>query len=166
MSIRQAAEKDLEALYGVARAMGDVHEKNYFETCLSEQAEGKRHLFVHESDAGIQGYVQLIWNPIYPLFRRLGMPEIQDLCVIPDARQQGIGSALVDFCEAFARQKNKTEIAISVGLHPRFGAAQRLYVLKGYVPDGAGVAYNEVTVRMGEIKPMDNMMTLKLVKKI
>ncbi len=29
----------------------------------------------------------------------------------------------------------------SVGLHSGYGAAQRMYVLRGYVPDGSGVWY-------------------------
>ncbi len=108
----------------------------------------------------------MIWQPVYPLFRRLDMPEIQDICVVPDARRQGIGTGLVHHCENIARSAGKTDIGISVGLHARFGAAQRLYVGLGYIPDGSGIAYDDVSVKAGEINPVDSFLTLKLTKNL
>lgn len=32
-------------------------------------------------------------------------------------------------------------VCLGVGLHSGYGAAQRMYVLRGYVPDGSGVWY-------------------------
>lgn len=165
IKITVAAENDIQGLYGVAAAMGDSHEARYFEKCLDEQKAGNRRIFLAREDGnGISGYVQLNFRPLYPPFRRLGLPEIQDLCVIPAARRQGIGSLLVAHCETVAKEEGHSDIAISVGLHPRFGSAQRLYVQKGYVPDGAGIAYDEVTVRAGEMRAVDDLLTLKLTK--
>ncbi len=164
MQIRKAHDGDLQALYGIARDMKAHHEENYFERCLSEQKDGRRALFLaEEGDRGI-GYAQLVWNPLYLPFRRLNIPELQDLNVVPAARRQGLGAKLVEACEAEARQKGATEIGISVGLHAAFGAAQRLYVRKGYVPDGAGVMHDEAPVAPGEMRPVDDMLTLKLTK--
>lgn len=165
-TIRAATQADIPSLYAIATEMKAQHEAHYFERCMLEQDEGRRLIYVAESDARASGYVQLNLNPLYPPFRRLGIPEIQDLNVIPGFRRQGIGEALVSHCESIARQRGSDEMGISVGLYARFGAAQRLYVRLGYVPDGAGAAYDEVPVAMGEIKPIDDMLTLKLTKKL
>lgn len=161
MSIRTATDADLPALRAIAAAMGTVHEAGYFEKCLREQAEGKRLVLL---TAKADGTVMLNWRPLYPPFRRLDIPEIQDLNVVPDSRRQGLGRKLVEACEKAARQAGKTEIGISVGLYARFGAAQRLYVAMGYVPDGAGIAYDEEPVRAGEMRAVDDLLTLKLIK--
>ena len=79
-------------------------------------------------------------------------------------RRQGIGALLVERCEMVARQSGKTDIGISVGLYASYGPAQRLYVQRGYVPDGAGITADDVPVRGGEMRPVDDNLTLKLVK--
>lgn len=166
MLIRKASDADVPVLDRIAAEMGQTHEAGYFARCLQEQAAGKRIVFVAEEKGEAFGYAQLVWSPNYPPFKRLGIPEIQDLNVIPDARQRGIGGLLVDHCENTARKEGRTDIGISVGLYPRYGAAQRLYIKKGYVPDGAGVAYDETTVRQGEMKPVDDLLSLKLIKEL
>lgn len=164
MTIRSATELDLGSLYRIAEEMGATHEHKYFEQCLAEQAAEKRMVLVCERDDQLVGYAQLIWSPLYAGFRRLNIPETQDLNVIPDYRKQGIGSKLVDACEAFACKAGRLDMGISVGLHPRYGAAQRLYIKKGYVPDGAGACYDDIPVRAGDLRPIDDLLTLKLVK--
>jgi GNAT superfamily N-acetyltransferase len=166
ITIRPAAENDIPALDAFARGMGQTHEAGYFARCLGEQDEGRRQFFLAlDADSGaIAGYVQLNAQPLYAPFRRLGLPEIQDLNVLPDYRRRGIGEKLVDHCEAEARASGKTAVAISVGLYASYGAAQRLYVRKGYVPDGAGIAYDDEPVRLGEMRPIDDNLTLKLTK--
>ncbi len=146
--------------------MGASHEQGYFQRCLSEQAAGKRTVFLILDEGTVAGYAQLIWSPNYPLFRRLDIPEIQDLNVVPDHRCKGLGGLLVDHCEQAAKTAGKTDIGISVGLYPRYGAAQRLYVKKGYIPDGAGIAYDETSVKAGEMRAIDDLLTLKLVKSL
>ena len=164
MHIRPATTEDIPALWRVAKDMGQTHEENYFDRCLEEKSSGKREIFVAESAAGVIGYVQLIWQPLYPLFRRMDIPELQDLNVVPEARRQGIGGLLVARCEEEAKEKGKDNIGLGVGLHARFGAAQRLYVARGYMPDGNGVAYDDKTVTAGELRAVDDLLTLKLVK--
>jgi GNAT superfamily N-acetyltransferase len=162
--IRQAAASDLEGFYRIASDMGATHQAKYFERCLSEQEEGKRTVLVTENSERLTGYVQLIWQPIYHPFRKLEIPEIQDLNVIPPARKHGLGGRLVEACEELVRKSGKTAIGIGVGLHSRYGAAQRLYVRRGYIPDGAGVCYDDSPVRAGDFRAIDDLLTLKLVK--
>lgn len=166
MLIRKATEQDIPSLNRIAADMGASHEQGYFERCLQEQAAGNRILFLGIDNGVVAGYVQLIWSPHYPPFKRLGIPEIQDLNIIPDLRQRGLGGLMVDHCEKTARAEGKTDIGISVGLYPRFGAAQRLYVKKGYIPDGAGIAYDNASVTAGEMRVVDDLLTLKLLKEL
>ena len=51
---------------------------------------------------------------------------------------RGVGSALMDAVEALAAVTSDT-VCLGVGLHSGYGAAQRMYVLRGYVPDGSVV---------------------------
>lgn len=168
IDIRPAAETDLAALDVFVRAMHQTHESGYFVRCLQEQAEGRRRFFlaVDAASAAIAGYVQLNARPLYAGFRRFDIPEIQDLNVHPDYRRRGIGARLVTYCEDLARSEGKTDMGISVGLHTSFGSAQRLYVRMGYLPDGAGVAYDDEIVRMGDMRVIDDNLTLKLTKNL
>lgn len=166
IDIRLATENDIPALDDFARRMGQTHEAGYFARCLREQEEGRRDFYLAHDAAGgaLAGYVQLNHAPLYAPFRRMGLPEVQDLNVLPDFRRRGIGAALVLHCEARAREAGKTAVAISVGLDASYGAAQRLYVRMGYVPDGAGIAYDDAPVRAGEMRAVDGNLTLKMTK--
>jgi GNAT superfamily N-acetyltransferase len=142
-----------------------VHEAGYFARCLQEQAQGARVFYLAvAADGAIAGYAQLIWSPAYAPFRRLGIPEIQDINVLPACRRQGIGALLVDHAETLARAAGRTDIGISVGLSSSFGAAQRLYVRKGYMPDGCGIFCDNEAVQPGALYAVDEFLTLKLTK--
>lgn len=43
-------------------------------------------------------------------------------------------------------------------------ALQRLYVKRGYIPDGKGVTYNDVEIIPGQSYPVDDKMILWLTK--
>ncbi len=160
--INPAKMADLQAL----QALEHGHEPGYYERCFEEQGAGNRLILLAVKDDKTVGYVLLNWNPRYQPFRRLNIPEIQDLYVTPDARRQGIGEALVAECESRARSKGCTQMGIAVGLHAGFGAAQRIYVRLGYVPDGGGVTYDREAVRGGEMRAIDDELTLMMIKDI
>ncbi|MDE1153034.1 MAG: GNAT family N-acetyltransferase [Micavibrio sp.] len=164
ITIQPATTNDIAALYAVAAAMRDVHEARYFERCLDEQAAGNRIVLLARAGADVVGYVQLNFRPTYTPFLRLSIPEVQDLNIIPAARQQGLGAQLVAACESLVQERGMTDIGISVGLYPRYGAAQRLYIKRGYVPDGAGVCYDDIPAAPGEMRAVDDLLTLKLIK--
>lgn len=110
------------------------------------------------------GYAVVNMQPKYGYYKAHKMPEIQDLNVRPDARRQGIGEAVVRACEAFAQGKGYAHMGIAVGLTRSYGAAQRLYIRLGYRPDGMGVTYDRKTVGQGEIRPIDDALSLMLLK--
>lgn len=102
--------------------------------------------------------------PTYPPFKRLGIPEIQDLNVHPDARGQGAGAALVRAAEDVARARGATDIGIGVGLTAAYGPAQRLYGKLGYIPDGAGISADGMPIRPGDMRAMGDEVCLYMVK--
>lgn len=164
VEIRRTGPDDLGALYALIHTLGFKKEDGYFERCLKEQEEGRRDVLVARLDGADVAYAMLYWNSPYALYRRLGIPEIQDLNTVPAARRQGAGSALIEHCENIAREKGCDMIGIGVGLYSDYGAAQRLYVKRGYVPDGYGVCYDRAPVTPGEIRPVDDDLCLMMVK--
>ena len=162
--IRIATPEDMPALESIAAEMKAQHEPRYFARCLEEQAAQRRTVLIAFQGDTALGYVQLNDTPTYTPFRRLSIPEVQDLNVVPNARRQGIGAALVEHCENMVRDRGGQDIAISVGLYARYGAAQRLYARRGYLPDGAGIAYDDVPVAAGEMRAVDDLLTLKMIK--
>jgi len=161
--IRHVKTADLPALKRLSKSIGD-YEEGYFEACFERVEKEERDFYVAVMDGRVCGYVMLVWQPRYTPFRRLNVPEIQDLNVAPSFRRRGIGAALISFCENRARSKNCDLIGIAVGLHKSYGQAQRLYIRHGYIPDGAGVFYDNVPVEFGAMRPMDDDMTLKMLK--
>ena len=65
-----------------------------------------------------------------------------DVGVLEKYRRRGAGTLLMDAAEALARQRSG-EVCLAVGLHGGYGSAQRMYVKRGYVPDGSGAWYRD-----------------------
>ena len=70
-----------------------------------------------------------------------GLPEIVDFGVLEKYRGRGIGTKLMNVAELIAKEF-ADRICLGVGLHSGYGSAQRMYVKRGYIPDGSGVWYN------------------------
>jgi hypothetical protein len=69
----------------------------------------------------------------------------------------------MDEAERRMFEKSKT-IGIGVGMYADYGAAQRMYVLRGYVPDGRGLFYKEQPVLPGKEVLVDDYLVLYLTK--
>jgi GNAT superfamily N-acetyltransferase len=136
-----------------------------FEKYLAEQHEDSRKILVAFENNDFAGYLTILWNSHYPPFNEQSIPEINDFNVLLKVRRKGIGSRLMD--EAERTISERSEIAgISVGLDSDYGAAQRLYVLRGYVPDGRGIVWQNRFPKYGEQVLVDNHLNLYLTKKL
>jgi GNAT superfamily N-acetyltransferase len=164
--IRKAAEDDFNLLQIMAGQMGHTRNQSYFEHGFNAQRDGEREIYIAYYQKEAAGFVMLNWAPKYAYFKSENMPEIQDLNVLPRFRGRGIGRALIQYCEAMARSFGHAQMGLGVGLTASFGPAQRLYVKMGYVPDGYGVTHDRQYVTAGEFKPVDDDMSLMMVKKI
>lgn len=92
--------------------------------------------------AQVAGYINIYPNCSWGAFGNMGYPEIVDFGVLEKYRKRGIGSRLMDAAEKIAAEYSDT-VYLGVGLHSGYGSAQRMYVKRGYVPDGGGVWYGE-----------------------
>jgi GNAT superfamily N-acetyltransferase len=95
--------------------------------------------------------------------RATGIPEIQDFNVLPRFRRQGIGTRLIDEVERKVSERSGVA-GIGVGMSPDYGAAQRLYALRGYVPDGKGLTSNGSPVKPGDEITVNDGLVLYLTK--
>jgi GNAT superfamily N-acetyltransferase len=138
---------------------------NYFTKCLGGDNDGRVVLMAHQGNIAC-GICVVNFKPIYPMFKRLNIPEIQDLNVVPDFRRQGVGAKLIAAAEDLARTRGHDSMGIGVGLSSSYGAAQRLYVRLGYIPDGAGVSYDGHPVRHGDMRPIDDDLNLYMVREL
>jgi hypothetical protein len=77
----------------------------------------------------------------------------------------GIGSQLMDRAETEIAKLNPVA-GIGVGMTPDYGAAQRLYALRGYVPDGHGLYYLGRPVECGMAIKVDDNLALYLTKEL
>ena len=136
-----------------------------FENYLAEQAEGKREALVAEVDGEFAGYVTLLWTSKYPPFADEDIPEISDLNVLTKFQRRGIASKLLDAAEK-ATAEQSSLVGIAVGLTADYGPAQRLYISRGYVPDGSGLAQNGKQLNFGDEITIDDEMNLYLIKQL
>ncbi len=89
-----------------------------------------------------------------------------DFCVLQKFQRKGIGGKLLDAAEAVAARYGDT-VYLSVGLHNGFGAAQRIYIKRGYIPDGSGIWYRDKPcVPYEDAYPIDDELVLYLSKKL
>ena len=108
-----------------------------------------------------QAFAVLNRQPQYELYNRLGIPEIQDVFVLPDFRRRGLATALIQHLE---EEAGTEMVGISVPISPQFGPAQRLYIRLGFEPDGNGVTYDRKPIAHNAPVRLDDDLCLMLVK--
>ena len=114
------------------------HPRELYHRYLDEQSKGELLVLVAFAKEDFVGYLTIRWMSKYRPFRDEDIPEIMDFNVFPEFRRRRIGTRLMD--EAEGQISERSPIAgIGVGLTSDYGAAQRLYVERGYKPDGRGV---------------------------
>jgi len=105
---------------------------------LRDVESGRAIALVAEYCNDVAGYINLYLNAEDGPFGGQGLPEIVDFGVLEKYRCRGIGSALMDIAECIAKRFSDS-VYLAVGLHQGYGSAQRMYVKRGYIPDGTGV---------------------------
>lgn len=104
-----------------------------------EQEEGKREVLVAEVDGEMAGYLTLLPLANHGPFAGK-YPEIKDFNVFEAYQNRGIGWMLMEEAEKQAKKYGDV-ITLAVGLHAGYGSAQRMYIKRGYLPEGSGVWY-------------------------
>jgi GNAT superfamily N-acetyltransferase len=148
----------LDCVYG-------LRQPSKFTLYVEEHQAGERSVLIACTGERVVGFVTVRWQSLYPPFRDAGIPEIADLDVLPEFRRQGAASALMDDAERLIGTRSSVA-GIAVGLHAGYGAAQRLYAKRGYVPDGHGLWLNDHHVEEGEHVSVGDEARLYLTKRL
>jgi len=98
------------------------------------------HLFVAVYEGRVAGICTLVLNLVEGPFGNRNIPEIVDFNVLFDKHNCGIGTKILDVVEEEAAKISKL-VYLAVGIHSGYGAAQRMYINRGYIPDGTGAWY-------------------------
>lgn len=98
-----------------------------------------REVLVAEVGGTLAGYITILPCAKQGPFAEI-YPELSDFNVFEPFQNQGIGNLLME--EAEKRVKLISDkVTLGVGLHSGYGPAQRLYIKRGYIPDGTGIWY-------------------------
>lgn len=116
-------------------------------------------------DGFFAGCAHLKYKSDYPYFAENSIPEVNDLNVFPQYRRNGIANKLLEEFEIIASQTTR-QIGIGVGLYKDYGAAQRIYCRRGYIPDGNGIQYNNAAVQPGAMVRVDDDLVLYFTKEL
>jgi len=160
---RHLERADKEALVASFEGTPWRREDAFFDQLLAEHQLGAREVWIGTIDGEPVGFGSLLWTSKYPPFRDEGVAEISDLNVAPQFRRNGVASRIIAAAEDSA-SKRGVRVGIGVGLHSGYGAAQRLYVRLGYVPDGRGVSYQDLFPEEGEGVRNDDDLVLHFYK--
>lgn len=156
-------EKDIPAIVAAFSDLGWNKPYSVYQKYFEEQLKKERCVWVAWQNNIFLGYVTLKWHSDYKPFYSKDIPEINDLNVLPKYRGHGIGSKLLDLAEIEARKKGQ-HVGLGVGLDPDYGNAQKLYVKRGYIPDGLGITYRNETVKWGDTVQVDDDLNLWFIK--
>ncbi len=143
ITVRDLREADAEA---IAREevlqgwLGASPEK--YRMRLRDRDAGMAIALAADFHGNVAGYINVYPDAQTGAFGGKGLPEIVDFGVLEKFRERGVGSRLMDVAETIAARYADT-VYLGVGLHSGYGAAQRMYVKRGYIPDGSGVWYKD-----------------------
>lgn len=164
--IRDMTESDPEIITHEEHLQGWTHQKiEKYTQRLTDVAAGKCIALVAEYNGNVAGYFNVYFNTMCSSLGGKGFPELIDLGVFMKYRNHGIGNVLMQVAEDIARKYADT-VVIGVGLHRDYGAAQRMYVKRGYIPDGSGLWWREKPLAPYAEMKNDDEATLYLYKKL
>jgi GNAT superfamily N-acetyltransferase len=136
--IRPMKQSDIAYFSGEFAKLNWSDRKDTLQLYFEEQEATERDVLVAEYKGIPAGYVTLIPDAKQGPFSGKGIPEIKDFIVLPAYRRLGVGRLLMDGIEAIAKTKSN-QVSLGVGLYSDYGSAQRMYVKRGYIPDGSGI---------------------------
>ena len=142
ITIRSMNKADIDFFPPAFSEQGWDTPRELFVSYYERQQRREIQVFVAETDGIPAGYVLLLPQEAHGPFAGRAIPVISDFNVLEKHQRAGIGSRLLDVAEAAAAE-TADEVCLGVGLHSGYGPAQRLYVKRGFIPDGSGVWYQD-----------------------
>lgn len=165
INIRSMTFSDIDIICNNFKEQNWNKPKEQFEHYYENQKSGKLKIIVASVDNDIAGYLTIKPQAKVGPFASKNIPEISDLNVFMKYQKRGIANKLLDFTENLVSEKSDT-ICLGVGLHSGYGQAQRIYVKRGYVPDGTGVWYSDKKSEPYKSYPIDDDLVLYMYKKL
>lgn len=163
--IRDMLKSDAQIITDEEIAQGWHATVDKYEMRLQHQSEGKAVSLVEEYQDNVAGYINVYPDSEWGAFAGRGYPEIVDFGVLEKYRRHGIGSKLMDIAEQIASGYSEI-VYLGVGMHSGYGSAQRMYVKRGYVPDGTGIWYGDKVCEQDAACCNDDDLVLYLSKRL
>ncbi len=158
-------QSDAQIITDEETAQGWSADVGKYESRLQHQSEGKAISLVAEYHGNVAGYINIYPDSEWGAFAGQGYPELVDFGVLEKYRRNGIGSKLMDIAEQIASEYADI-VYLGVGMHAGYGSAQRMYVKRGYIPDGSGVWYGDKVCEQNTDCRNDDDLVLYLSKKL
>lgn len=159
-------ENDIDEIASAFKTIGWNKPKSIYENYFKEQSDNMRSVVVAKENGKFCGYVTIKWKSDYDSFVQQSIPEISDLNVLPNYRNHGIGTALINACEVMTKKRGYKNIGLGVGMTADYGNAQRLYVHLGYIPDGRGLHYKYTPLNHNDKTIIDDDLVLFMTKSL
>lgn len=135
--VRTILSQDVEALAATFTSWNK--NRDWFEKYFEQHQRGDRVTFVALKYGKAVGYGNVLWKSEYQPFLENKVPEINDLGVIDEYQNCGIGRAIIYQAELMVFKAKMSTIGIGVGQTTDYTAARHLYSKLGYEPDGRGI---------------------------
>ena len=162
-SIRKMQESDIQDLSRGFISQGWPSREEILTRYFKEQESGEREVLVAEVEGAVAGYITILPDAKQGPFAGMA-PELSDFNVFEPFQNQGIGNLLLEEAEKRVRLISD-KVTLGVGLHSGYGPAQRLYMKRGYIPDGTGVWYQNQPLEMNATIQNNDDLVLYLSKK-
>jgi len=133
---------------------------------LADHAAGDGASLIAVQDHSVIAIVTIRWQSNYAGFRDRGIPLVHQIAVAGPFRRLGVATLLMNAAEEVARDRGVATLGITVGLSGKYGPAQRLYALRGYVPDGRGACRGQQPLSKGAWVIMDDDLIIWLTKEL
>lgn len=163
--IRPLESNDIPEIAEAFKKLGWNKPASQYERYLAQQELGVRDVYVAFVDGQFAGYLTICWESSYRPFLVNSIPEIVDFNVLPRFRRMRIGTQLMDKAESEIAKVSPVA-GIGVGMTGDYGAAQKLYILRGYIPDGRGLHWRDHHVHYHEDVTVDDDLALYLTKEL
>ena len=163
ISIRTMCEKDIETILYNYTEQGLSKPREVLEKYIDGQRKKLLYIFVAVYNNDVAGYTVLYTDTSVGPFAHQKIPVISDFVVFVKYQRKGIGNLILDEAEKKA-SKLSDRVQLAVGLHSGYGSAQRIYIKRGYIPDGTGVWYNNTQLEQYADCKNDDDLVLFLVK--
>lgn len=163
--IRELKQIDCKIMTNAFKEQNWNKSEQQFNRYLKEQSLGQLDVLVAFINSDFAGFVTIKWNSSYPLFKFDSIPEITDLNVLKKHQRKGIATKLLNRAEEIITKKSEYA-GIGVGLTEDYGIAHKLYIKRGYIPDGKGISYNRKFLEYGDKIKINDNLAIYFLKKV